>query len=274
MIAQNEVSVAFSGDIPKNYETYLGPLFFEPFAKVISSRIQQLRPASVLEVACGTGRVTKHLSEVLPKGVSIYATDINPAMVAYAQGTIGTTERIRWDVVDAVSLPYGNQQFDSIVSQFGVMFYSDRPKAYAEAMRVLKPGGVFVFITWDRLQNNPAAQLTDDTLRYFFPINTPAFYQIPFSYWNEHQIRMDLSEAGFAKISMEMLSLTGHADTAEMAAKGLLEGTPVFTAIKDRDEALLGPMQRALADDLTDMFGATNLKVPLQARLVIAVKNA
>ena len=69
-----------------------------------------------------------------------------------------------------------------------------------------------------------------------------------------------------------MLNLTGHADTAESAAKGLLEGTPVHTAIVERDEALLAPMRKALAEALAGQFGAVNLRVPLQARLVVAVK--
>ncbi len=271
MIAQ-QASIAFSGNIPANYDSYLGPLFFEPFAVEVAGQLRQLRPGSVLEVACGTGRVTKHLPDVLPAGATVLATDINPAMLSYAKETLAKHQNIRWDVVDAVSLPCANSAFDCILSQFGVMFYSDRPKAFAEAYRTLKPGGTFVFTAWDKLEFNPAARLTDETLRHFFPIDTPAFYQVPFSYHDEHRIRYDLASAGFENIRIDMLNLTGHADTAESAAKGLLEGTPVHTAIVERDEALLAPMRKALAGALAGQFGPVNLRVPLQARLVVAVK--
>lgn len=271
MIAQ-PASIAFSGNIPANYDAYLGPLFFEPFALALARQIAQLRPAAVLEVACGTGRLTQHLPDLLPADASILATDISPAMLSYAKEVLSKHKNIRWDVVDAVTLPYNDQVFDSVISQFGVMFYSDRPKAFAEAFRALKPGGAFVFTAWDKLEYNPAAQLTDETLRHFFPIDTPAFYQVPFSYHDELRIRYDLAAAGFETIRMETLQLTGNADTAEAAAKGLLEGTPVHTAIVERDAALLAPMRRVLAEELTARFGAVNLRVPLQARLVVAVK--
>lgn len=269
MIAQQE-SIAFSGNIPANYDNYLGPLFFEPFALEVAARLRPLQPAALLEIACGTGRVTRHLPKNLPAGADIVATDINPEMLAYARKMMPEGNSIIWDIADAVSLPYRNESFDCILSQFGVMFYSDRPQAYADALRTLKPGGTFVFTAWDALQFNPAARMADSTLAHFFPVDTPAFFKIPFSYNEDHLIRYELALAGFKDIRVERLSLTGYADTAENAAKGLLEGTPAHTAIVGRDEALLPLIQAELARELTAAFGATNLRVPLQALLVTA----
>lgn len=268
-----KIPVAFSGNIPSNYDEFLGPLFFEPFALDLAQRIRHLRPDFVLEAACGTGRVTRHLTKVLPEGAIIKATDINPAMVDYARKRLKEHTRIEWDVADAVSLPYRNEQFDCVVSQFGVMFYSDRRKAYAEAYRVLRPGGVFLFNAWDNINRNPAARLTDEILGHFFPNDTPAFYKVPFSYHDANEIREDLESAGFEIVSMQVLRLAGKAESAETAARGLLEGTPVHTAIVERDPALLPSMNKALADGLTVLFGERDLHVPLQARVVMAVKN-
>ena len=273
MTTQQAVPIAFSGSIPQNYETYLGPLFFEPFALDLAQRIHYLRPGALLEVAAGTGRLTKHLPDMLPNGAIIVATDVNPAMVDYAKEHLKEYTSIEWDVVDAVSLPYQNKQFDCVVSQFGVMFYSDRRKAYAEAYRVLRPGGVFLFNAWDHLNRNPAARLTDEVLSHFFPTDTPAFYKIPFSYHDANQIREDIESAGFEIASMQVLRLTGYAASAKDAARGLLEGTPAFTAITERDESLLPAMKAALAEDLANLFGEKDLHVPLQARVVMAVKQ-
>lgn len=273
MTTQKQVPIAFSGSIPPNYDNFLGPLFFEPFALDMAQRIRHLQPKTLLEVAAGTGRVTQHLPEVLPNSALIVATDVNPAMVNFAKEHLKEHTSIQWEVVDAVSLPYQNRQFDCVVSQFGVMFYSDRRKAYAEALRVLRPGGVFLFNAWDDIKRNPAARLTDEILSHFFPTDTPAFYKVPFSYHDANVIREDLESAGFEIASMQVLRLTGHAESAESAATGLLEGTPVHTAIVERDAALLPMMKKALAEDLASLFGEKDLHVPLQARVVMAVKK-
>ncbi|MBX2892183.1 MAG: class I SAM-dependent methyltransferase [Saprospiraceae bacterium] len=273
MMTHQAVPIAFSGSIPPNYDNYLGPLFFEPFALDMAQRIRHLSPNALLEVAAGTGRVTKHLPSALPEGALIVATDVNSAMVDFAKKSLKEYTSIQWEIVDAVSLPYQNKQFDCVVSQFGVMFYSDRRKAYAEAFRVLRPGGVFLFNAWDSLSRNPAARLTDETLTHFFPTDTPAFYKVPFSYHDATEIREDLQSVGFDIASMQMLKLVGYAATAEEAATGLLEGTPVHTAIMERDPTLLPAMKKALADDLAALFGEKDLRVPLQARVVTAVKK-
>lgn len=273
MMTQQAVPIAFSGSIPSNYDKYLGPLFFEPFAIDMAQRVRQLQPKALLEVAAGTGLVTKHLHEVLSDDALLVATDLNPAMLNYAKESLKQHDSIQWEIVDAVNLPYQNRQFDCIVSQFGVMFYSDRRKAYAEAFRVLRPGGVFLLSAWDQLNRNPCARLTDDVLRHFFPTDTPAFYQIPFSYNDTGEIRSDLESAGFEIATMQVVRLTGYAATAEDAAVGLLEGTPAYTAITERDESLLPAMKKALADDLATVFGDEDLRVPIQARVVMAVKK-
>lgn len=273
MTTQQTVPIAFSGNIPPNYDRYLGPLFFEPFALDLAARVRYLKPSSVLEVACGTGRVTRHLPEVLPAGASITATDLNPAMVEFAKNQLHLYPGIRWDVADAVSLPFADAEFDCLISQFGVMFYSDRRQAYAEAYRVLRPGGVFVFNAWDHISRNPVARLADEVLEEFFPTDTPAFYKVPFSYHQPDDIRADLESAGFDVTAMQVLRLTGYAATAGDAARGLYEGTPVHTAILERDPEVLPAMTRTLAENLAALFGENELQVPLQARVVMATRK-
>ena len=273
MMTQQVVPIAFSGSIPPYYDNFLGPLFFEPFALDMAKRIRPFQPENLLEVAAGTGRLTKHLPEVLSDNARIVATDLNPAMVNFAKEHLKEHTSIHWEVADAVNLPFQNEAFDCLVSQFGVMFYSDRRKAYADAYRVLQPGGIFLFSAWDEIRHNPCARLTDEVLKHFFPVDTPAFYQVPFSYHEEKTIREDLESAGFQIVSMDVVQLTGYAATAEDAATGLLEGTPVHTAIMDRDATLLPLMKMELTENLAALFGGKALHVPIQARVVAAVKR-
>lgn len=265
------INVQFSGGIPRNYDRHLGPLFFEPFARTLVERITTLKPSAVLELACGTGRLTRHLVDRLAEDVHLVATDINPAMLSFAEQSL-RGPRVQWNTVDAVSLPYPAESFDVVVVQFGVMFYSDRVQAYREALRVLRPGGHLVFTCWNAVERNPAAHITQGVVHDSFPVDPPAFYTVPFSYHDQHLIREQLLTVGFQGVQLDLTGLEGSAATAADAATGLLEGSPILTAINDRDAALLPKMLRELEQRLAARFGAQDLRVPLSAWIVEAAK--
>lgn len=266
------VNTSFSGSIPGHYDAELGPMFFEPFARLLGDRIALLKPDGVLELACGTGRLTRHLVEHLPGGTRIVATDVNPAMLGFAQKVI-TAPRVEWNVVDAVELPYADASFDLVVAQFGVMFYSDRLKAYREALRVLKPGGRMILTTWNVLQENPAARYANAVAHDFFPEDTPNFYTVPFAYHDRALIREELLTAGFSRATLDLVTPAGHAESAHAAATGLLEGSPIHTAIMERDAKALPAMKEMLASLLAAEFGTGVIEVPLSAWVVEAVKG-
>jgi len=263
------INTAYSGSIPENYDKYLGPLFFEPYAIEVGTRIAALRPLAVLELACGTGRVTKHLLAACAPGGKVIATDINPAMLSEARRNVPSST-IEWNTVDAVALPYADASFDAIVCQFGVMFLSNRVKAYSEAHRVLKPGGTLLVSSWDALEFNPIEQLTDALLHEFFPEDTPQFYSIPFAYNNESVMRRELQQSGFSDISIERVKLEGSGSSPEDAAIGLLEGIPVVGEILARDPTALPIMEKRLASDIAARFGRGKIVAPMQAWFITA----
>lgn len=266
-------SIAFSGDIPAHYDAGLGPMFFEPFALELADRIGRLKPRRILELACGTGRITRLLRTVAAPGASLTATDINPAMVRYARLLVNDSE-IRWEEADATALPFPDASYDCIVVGFGVMFYSDRGKAYAEALRVLRPGGTLLFTAWDAIEHNPMARLAHEALAHFFPVNTPGFYSVPFAYHDERVIRHELQQAGFREINAEVRQLTGYQQSATHAATGLIRGTPAITAIEERDPDKLPSIITDLERRISERFGVYSLEVPLQARVVSARRPA
>ena len=146
----------FAGSIPTFYETYLVPLLFEPYAADLVNRLVSRSLARVLEVAAGTGVVTRALASVLPERVSIVATDLNQPMLDQA-AALGTKRPVEWHQADAMQLPFPDETFDAVVCQVGVMFLPDKPQAFSEALRLLRPGGVFIFNAWDRLEENEFA---------------------------------------------------------------------------------------------------------------------
>ena len=134
---------AFTGSLPESYQTYLVPLIFEPYAADIVTRVAARSSSRLLEVAAGTGVVTRALATALPESTAIVATDLNLPMLERAQA-VGISRPVEWRQADAMQLPFEDESFDAVVCQFGAMFFPDRAKAYAEALRVLKPGGVLL----------------------------------------------------------------------------------------------------------------------------------
>jgi SAM-dependent methyltransferase len=258
------------GSIPENYDRYLGPYFFEPYAADIAMRLQSSGPGQILEVACGTGRVTAHLQNSLP-GATITATDINPDMLAIARQRV-EPDRIDWRTADAQDLPFQADSFDAVVCQFGLMFMPDKPLALKEARRVLRPGGHFLFSTWDSLENNPAANLANEMMSGWFPEEPPRFFQLPFSLFGEGPLRELMRDAGLTEIRVSLVPTIGESKSAEELATGLIDGSPIHTQIMSRDPGLLPTIKAALAEALGNRFGTAPLRSPMQAWVLEASK--
>jgi len=220
----------FTGTIPGNYDQYMGPLFFEPYAIDLAERIKDQSPKKVLEIACGTGRVTNHLRKALPADAELIATDLNAGMLAVAKHNL-QEKNIEFKEADAQALPFADNSFNCIVCQFGFMFMPDKPKAFAEAFRVLAPGGKLLFSTWDRLENNEVSLIVRNVVAD--ALGKAEFYSIPFSMNDKQQLELLLRNAGFKEINISHVSKKGTGVTALEAAKGLLLGTPAFKQIME-----------------------------------------
>jgi ubiquinone/menaquinone biosynthesis C-methylase UbiE len=163
-----ESDKVFAGSIPRLYEEYLVPLIFEPYAGGFAKRLISRKLNRVLEVAAGTGVVTRHLASLLPNDISIVATDLSRPMLDLAS-EVGTSHFVEWRQADAMQLPFEDESFDAVVCQFGVMFFPDKSKAFAEARRVLKAGGVLLFSVWDRIEENEFVDAVTTALESIFP---------------------------------------------------------------------------------------------------------
>ena len=168
-MTSNATDKVFAGSIPKIYDTHLVPLIFQPYADDLARRVASRKPRRVLEIAAGTGVVTRALAALLPERTEIVATDLNQAMLDHAL-TIGTRQPVAWRHADAMKLPFADAEFDTVVCQFGVMFFPDKAKAFAEAGRVLKPGGMYVFNVWDRIEDNEFADTITEALATSSPM--------------------------------------------------------------------------------------------------------
>ncbi|HEX2532120.1 MAG TPA: class I SAM-dependent methyltransferase, partial [Chitinophagaceae bacterium] len=217
----------YSDTVPQRYERFLGPLFFEPFARHLATFLPDGMQGPVLEIACGTGRLTRHLRFRMDPASRLFATDIQPDMLSLARQLL-TDPGIDWQTADVHDLPFAAATFPVVVCQFGVMFFASRRKAFDEIARVLQPRGRFLFNTWDAAKANPVAQLFQDTLNEVLGARAPDFGQKgPYSFYQPVEITSLLKSSGLEVLTLEKLRLTGIASTAEQVVEGFLYGSPL-----------------------------------------------
>ena len=246
----------FTGSIPQLYDQYMVPLIFERYATDLAQRLAARPVTRVLEIAAGTGVVTRKLASVLHEDVAIVATDLNQAMLDTASA-IGTQRPVQWRQADAMRLPFPNGMFDAVVCQFGVMFFPDKAKAFAEVGRVLGPGGVFIFNVWDRIEANEFADTVTTALAAMFPDDPPRFMaRIPHGYSDRATIARDLASGGFSNAPrFDTLTARSRAESARDVAVAYCQGTPLRNEIEARDASRLEEATDVAAEAIARRFG-------------------
>jgi len=262
----------FAGSIPALYDRHLGPLLFTPYGKDLARRLTGRTAGSVLETAAGSGRVTQELAQALPPEVELIATDLNQAMVDFAQARRGL-KRAAWRQADATQLPFDDARFDAVVCQFGVMFFPDRVAGYREARRVLKAGGSFVFNVWDSLAENPVSAAVNDSMTELFPADPPRFLaRTPHGYHDVATVRADLARAGFTDVSVETVRLPCRAASHRDPAIGFCQGSPMRGEIEARNPGGVEAATETAAAAVARRFGAGALDSTMQAHVFVAVR--
>jgi len=259
----------FAGSVPKIYETYLVPLIFQPYADDLARRLAARPLQRVLEIAAGTGVATRALASALPEDVAIVATDLNQAMLDQAVAT-GTRRSVEWRQADAMQLPFADAEFDAVVCQFGAMFFPEKSKAFAEARRVLRPHGVFMFNVWDRIEENEFADAVTAALETIFPDDPPRFLaRTPHGYHDKAAIARDLAQGGFtAKPEIVTVAAVSRAESARVPAVAFCQGTPLRNEIEARGTPRLEAATDVAAKVIARRFGGGAVEGRIRAHIV------
>ncbi|HEX4822911.1 MAG TPA: class I SAM-dependent methyltransferase [Candidatus Polarisedimenticolaceae bacterium] len=258
----------FDGNVPAFYDRFMGPFFFDPFAKETARRVAATSPSIVLEIACGTGIVTRRLRQALPPASQIVATDLNQPMLDYARARLMGAD-VHWRTADAQELPFKNGAFDAVVCQFGLMFVPDKEAAFREARRVIRPGGALVLATWCSLDDNPPARIASETLERLFPDDPPRFLDIPHGMHDPVVLDRLARGAGFDTVAVERVDLEASAPSARHVATGLARGTPLAGLLTDRG-ADFDQVIDAFARGMRDGEGAVPYSAPVAALILTA----
>jgi ubiquinone/menaquinone biosynthesis C-methylase UbiE len=270
MEPQPEPTISFTGSIPSSYDRYLGPLFFEDYAIDVSSRIKPTAQR-VLELCCGTGRVTNHLRKLLHPTSELIASDISEDMIAVAKERLKGAN-IDWRIIDAQNIPLEDNSRDLVVCCFGYMLVPDKEKAFTEALRVLRPGGTLLMSTWDKLENNHASHVFRKIIKEYFGDSLPQTYKLPFSMHDPKSIKEQLFSAGFTKVSIEVVEKTFPGASAKEVAYALVHGGPLYNEIIKKNPSWVLEISDKVERQLSAKYGSAPMLAPMRALICQADK--
>jgi len=261
----------FVGSIPAIYDAHMGPALFEPYARELASRLARIDGARhVLEIAAGTGRVTRQLMRALCADGTLVATDLNEPMIAIGAERVPADPRLTWRTADALALPFADASFDVVVCQFGLMFLPDKPCGLREMHRVLEPGGTLLLTTWDLVAKNRASEILHELAYRSFPSDPPLFMALPFSMHDAGALEALVEEAGFTRVVVETVGKIGEAESAAHLATGFVRGNPLWNQLVTRGIDA-GAFEASVAGALAAEFGDNPCRSPLSAHVVTAV---
>ena len=267
-----ETDRVFQGSIPALYDQYLGPMIFSPYADDLAARLANLTHGRVLETAAGTGVVTRALVTTLPHDVSVVATDLNQPMLDYASSQL-SSGRVIWRRADAQLLPFANAMFDALVCQFGVMFFPDKPRAFAEASRVLNPGGRFLLSVWDRIEANEFADAVVKAVATLFPQYPPMFLaRTPHGHHDTAALEAQLQSAGFRTTHVETLTRESKSPSALSVAVGYCQGTPMRNEIEAHGAGALAAATEVAAAAIAAQYGTGPVTGQIRAHVITATR--
>jgi len=272
--AEVDTDRVFLGSIPALYDRHLSSLIFGPYADDVAFRLADVEHGRTLETAAGTGMVTRALVSSLPENVSIVATDLNQPMLDHASSQLPST-RVTWRQADAEHLPFADGEFDAVVCQFGVMFFSDKRRAFSEAYRVLRRGGRFLFNVWDRIEANEFADIVVKSVATLFPGNPPMFLaRTPYGHYDTAALIAQLRRAGFLAVTTEIVTRESQACSALSVAIGYCQGTPMRNEIEARDPDGLAEATDIAAAAITRHFGPGPVNGKIQAHVITCMRNS
>lgn len=218
------------------YEEFFVPALFQPWADHVADAAAVGSGQDVLDVACGTGVLTRKIHTRVQPGGTATGLDCNPDMLATAQRT---EPAIDWQSGRAESLPFADHSFDAVVSQFGIMFFQDRQTALAEMWRVLRPGGKLAVAVWDKLDNTPGYAAMTALLDRLFGPQIASALQAPFVLGEPDELRALLAAAGISQAKVETRNETAKFPSIREWVHTDVKGWTLADMIDDEEYALL-----------------------------------
>jgi len=266
-----KTDTVFAGSVPALYDSHMVPLIFAHYANDLAHRAAAENPGRVLEIAAGTGVVTRALAPLLRDDARYLVTDLNPGMLEQAKMRQSADTRLGWSVADAANLGVEQGAYDLALCQFGAMFFPDRTACYASIRNALRPGGLWLFNVWDSIEVNEFAHAVMTAVCAMFPDDPPIFMQrTPHGYGDRDRIRADVAAAGYSDIMIETIEAQSRASSARDVAIAFCQGTPFRGEIEARDSTRLQEATANAEAAVAERWGRGPVAARMQAHVISA----
>ena len=264
----------FVGNVPENYERYLVPSIFGPWAKDLVE-IAQLQPKErVLDIACGTGIVARTAALTLGSGGSVVGLDVSLPMLAAARSAAAAEGlSIDWQEGSAMKLPLADATCDVVLCQQGLQFFPDRPAALREMHRVLRSSGRLVLSVWTSFDRSPGFVVLAEALTHRIGAEAGALMTSgPFALSRAEELRTLVANAKFRDVDIrtatKMLQYPSPQEFVLRYVAGSALSGFFATANESARSALLDDVSQALSKYVDEQ----GLAFPIESNLLVARK--
>ena len=261
----------FAGSVPENYERYLVPTIFSPWAVLLVDIAAPQLGERVLDVACGTGIVARLVAGRVGPGGKVVGLDSSPAMLAVARSVSPISgAAVEWSEASALAIPFPEATFNLVLCQQGLQFFPDRPAALREVHRVLVPDGRLVLSVWRAIQYSPGFAILAEALARHVSSEAGKAMQTPFSLGEVDELRTLVVAAGFRDVTIrsavKSLRFPSPEDFVRRYVAGSALAGLVAQVSPDIPEALLGDVRQELHNHVDD----EGVAFPIEAHVVAA----
>jgi ubiquinone/menaquinone biosynthesis C-methylase UbiE len=254
------------------YDQRLVPWYFQHWADHMIRLAAPEVDSQAVDVACGSGMITRALLTRLGPRGWIAGVDLNPAMLAHARSTVAD-RRVTWHVAEASRLPFQDEAVDVVYCHQGLQFFHDRPAAVNEICRILRPGGRVVVAVWGHLEANPEVSALSAAIGEFLGPDAGHVMTAICGFPDRDALGVLLGASGFVDVQVENVRQVARHPDVHDAMDGQLEALPIAASVRalgaDRRSELLGRLCEILAPYVDD---AGVLSIPATSNLAVARK--
>jgi ubiquinone/menaquinone biosynthesis C-methylase UbiE len=246
-----------------------------PVSDLLIDRARAAAGERVVDVGCGCGAVAIALGQQVGPTGHVLGIDISAPMLARARQLLPPGLPVEFALADATVYPFVPASFDLVVSRFGVMFFAEPARSFANLRRALRPSGRLTFACWRDPRENP-----------FFMAPLQAVYKHapklprpepedpgPFSFASEERVRRILGEAGFTGIDLEPCNLALDVAVGrglDMAVQSALEIGPAARALAEQPPDVVAAATQSIREALAVYLSGQSVPLPAAIWIVTA----
>jgi ubiquinone/menaquinone biosynthesis C-methylase UbiE len=255
-----------AGSYPELYEQLAVPAFFERFARMLLERAQIAPGERVLDVAAGTGVVSRTVAREGSPG-RLVGYDLTPAMVEVGKNSPGG-DRVEWVLGNGQELPFEDDSFDVVLCQQGLQFFEDPVAGTSEMRRVLGGGGRVLAACWDRDEGSLFEVLVEVLGEFDEQLAQVA--KTPFSMTPE-RFEEIFRAGGFEDVTIDRLEGEGVWPSAEQGVRTFLEGTPIALFLAGVDPERVAELRTRILERVGPQAEADGtVRTPMSTHLAVA----